>query len=75
MEDIHIEPQTMGASGQLWNIQLQYNFTMVHDNSNPSDMVIVVVMLMVMVIVMVMVMVTDRIALNETIGMKWGDTK
>ena len=56
MEDIHIEPQTMGASGQLWNIQLQYNFTMVHDNSNPSDMVIVVVMLMVMVIVMVMVM-------------------
>ena len=25
--------------------------------------------------VIVMVMVTDRIALNETIGMKWGDTK
>jgi hypothetical protein len=35
----------------------------------------VVVMVMVIVMVMVMVMVTDRIALNETIGMKWGDTK
>ena len=71
MEDIHIEPQTMGASGQLWNIQLQYNFTMVHDNSNPSDMVIVVVMLMVMVIVMVMVMMMMMMVVMMMMVASW----